>query len=1108
MNENRPGENHRPKGNRRHNGPMGIGRPMEKAKDFKGSFIRLAGYLKPHKLNLLIVLILAILSTIFTIMAPKITSKAMNKLQDSYMARKMLTGISKGQNDAVDQVENKMGDVQKETIGQINDKMADGQTKAVEQIENSMADAQVKAVDEVYKGIAISMYQGVLSGQKTAVDKITAQMAAVQKGLVDKVQKQMLQMQKAQQAGAPMPSMNPETTVAMQKLLKLPMIDSVSGRQAKVDITLQFIDILQALPPNSQIDTKSLNTAKELLKLPMLESAKSSSQKVSIIRKFMDIAKSMPYGSSQNSSMQLDKQTMDKALAKIPEITDFKTTSASTGKMDKKAQDAAQKLLKLPMLNGITDSKAKKDTLIKLIDIFADMPDMSNVSSTANSSTANLGAQINKADLQNIKDLLALPDISTITDSSQKTAAVIKLVDIFSKMPDMNKNSTGSQSNSFMDPGQLESVKELLKLPMLNTIKDSDEKTKVLTQMLDIFSKMPDTGTTLNKNNSGTKIDTEGIKSLQGFIALPKLDSLTDADQKADVCRKIMDLGKKMQSAMTNAPTNPSNNVKFTDDQINSAIRAIRETNGEYDFHYIGDIILILIGMYIISALFTLAMGLVMSGVSQKTVRDLRREVDEKISRLPLKYFDMHAHGDILSRVTNDVDTIATTLQQSLTQIITSVITIVGYIIMMLTISPMLTLIVLATMPLYIAVTAIIAKKSQKYFALQQSELGDLSGHVEEIYTGHKVVKAFGHEKDAIEEFESINYRLKDAGWKAQFVSGIMFPLMNFISNLAYVGISIVGGIWITKSLLGLGDILAFIQYSRSFTMPIVQTANIANVIQSTVACAERVFEILDEEEEIPDKKDTVTIKNPRGDVKFEHVNFRYKDDVPLISDMNLDVKNGETIAIVGPTGAGKTTLVNLLMRFYEINSGRISVSGVNINDIKRSELRKMFGMVLQDTWLYNGTIKDNIAYGKEGASMDEIVRAAKAAHADHFIRTLPLGYDTILNEEGTNISQGQKQLLTIARAILADPVILILDEATSSVDTRTEVLIQKAMVNLMKGRTSFVIAHRLSTIRDAKLILVMNNGKIIETGNHKELLSRGGFYADLYNSQFAGADI
>ncbi|HOV26280.1 MAG TPA: ABC transporter ATP-binding protein [Pseudobacteroides sp.] len=613
------------------------------------------------------------------------------------------------------------------------------------------------------------------------------------------------------------------------------------------------------------------------------------------------------------------------------------------------------------------------------------------------------------------------------------------------------------------------------------------------------------------------QLDEKSISAIQEFMMLPKLDTLENGDEKADTIEKIINLGKEApaiyyfmfkDSIDNGSKENAEDNLKFTDDQINSAIRAVRETNGEYDFRYIGMIALILIGVYVISSLFSVIMGLVMSGVAQKTVRDLRREVDNKLNRLPLKYFDMHPHGDILSRVTNDIDTISATLQQSLTQIITSVITIIGFIIMMFTISGVLTLIVLATLPLYIVVTAMIAKKSQKYFAAQQKELGELSGHVEEMYTGHKIVKAFGREKDSIEKFEEVNARLYNAGWKAQFVSGIMFPLMNFVGNIGYVGISIVGGIWITRSILGLGDILAFIQYSRQFTMPMVQTSNIANIIQSTIACAERVFEILDEEEEIADSSDAVVIDNPKGEVSFKNVAFRYKEDVPLIDNMNLDVKQGSTIAIVGPTGAGKTTLVNLLMRFYEINAGEISIDGTNIVNIKRSELRKMFGMVLQDTWLFNGTIKDNIAYGKENATMDEIVRAAKAAHADHFIRTLPDGYNTVLNEEGTNISQGQKQLLTIARAILADPAILILDEATSNVDTRTEVLIQKAMANLMKGRTSFVIAHRLSTIRDAELILVMNKGSIIEMGNHKELLAKGGFYADLYNSQFTGANL
>ncbi len=605
------------------------------------------------------------------------------------------------------------------------------------------------------------------------------------------------------------------------------------------------------------------------------------------------------------------------------------------------------------------------------------------------------------------------------------------------------------------------------------------------------------------KAGQTTTMDPKTIKALQEFMKLPLLSTVKDANQKADICQKIIELGKDFPDTQGTS----GGTVELTDDQITGAIKAIRETNGVIDLKYIGIIALILMGMYFISSLFSLIMGLVMTGVSQKTVRDLRSEVDNKLNTLPLKYFDMHSHGDILSRVTNDIDTISTTLQQSLTQIITSVISILGYIIMMLTISPILTVIVLLTMPLYIFATTKIAKKSQKYFASQQKELGELSGHVEEMYTGHKIVKAYGREETSIRKFEEINERLNTAGWKAQFVSGILYPMMNFISNVGYVMICIVGGIWITLNKLKIGDVTAFITYSKSFTMPIVQTANIANIIQSTVACAERVFEVLDEEEEIPESKNAKVIDVPKGIVSFEHVDFRYVEDVPLIEDLNLEVRQGHTIAIVGPTGAGKTTLVNLLMRFYEINAGKISIDGIDIREIKRNELRRMFGMVLQDTWLFNGTIKDNIAYGEKSKSMEEIVAAAKAAHADHFIRTLPDGYDTVLNEEATNISQGQKQLLTIARAILADPTILILDEATSSVDTRTEMMIQKAMLNLMKNRTSFVIAHRLSTIRDAKLILVMNKGSIIEMGNHKELLEKEGFYADLYYSQFKGAN-
>ncbi|MCM3041045.1 ABC transporter ATP-binding protein/permease [Paenibacillus motobuensis] len=526
------------------------------------------------------------------------------------------------------------------------------------------------------------------------------------------------------------------------------------------------------------------------------------------------------------------------------------------------------------------------------------------------------------------------------------------------------------------------------------------------------------------------------------------------------------------------------------------------------DFQYVGQIILILIGLYLLSAAFGYVQQYLMAGVAQKTVYDLRREVNDKLNRLPLKYFDARTHGEILSRVTNDVDNISSTLQQSLTQLITSVLTIIGVIVMMLSISPLMTLIAVLTLPLSVLAITSIAKKSQKQFLRQQKELGELNGHVEEMYTGHNVVKVFGREQRSLDEFNEVNERLYQAGWKAQFISGVIMPIMNFIGNIGYVLVSVVGGILVTKGRINIGDVQAFIQYARQFTQPIAQTANIANIIQSTVASAERVFEILDEEEEVAEAAKPVALPQAKGNVSFDHVKFGYDPDKILIEDMNIDVSKGQTIAIVGPTGAGKTTLINLLMRFYEVTDGKITVDGVNITDMKRGDLRSLFGMVLQDTWLFNGTIRDNIAYGREGATEEEIIQAAKTAHADHFIRTLPGGYDTILNEEASNISQGQKQLLTIARAILADPAILILDEATSSVDTRTEVYIQRAMNELMKGRTSFVIAHRLSTIKDADLILVMNQGTVIEKGTHAELLAEGGFYSDLYNSQFTSGGI
>ncbi|HUY79515.1 MAG TPA: ABC transporter ATP-binding protein [Ktedonobacterales bacterium] len=522
------------------------------------------------------------------------------------------------------------------------------------------------------------------------------------------------------------------------------------------------------------------------------------------------------------------------------------------------------------------------------------------------------------------------------------------------------------------------------------------------------------------------------------------------------------------------------------------------------DFTYIGHVLLILIGLYLISSVFGYIQQYVMAGVAQRTVYIMRKQVEAKLNRLPLKFFDTNSHGDTLSRAVNDLDNISSTLQQNLTQLITSLVTVIGVIVMMLTISPLLTLLVLITLPLSVVVTLVIAKRSQRYFADQQRSLGLLNGHVEETLIGHKIVKAFGREEESIDTFNGFNEKLYEAGWRAQFVSGMIFPVMTFIGNLGYVIVAVVGGVMVTQGTISIGDVQAFIQYARQFTQPITQLASLSNTIQLTIASAERVFELLDEPEETPEATDMPALVAPRGEVQFADVDFSYSADTPLIEDMNIEAKPGQTIAIVGPTGAGKTTLVNLLMRFYDVNQGRILVDGHDIRDFRRGNLRRVFGMVLQDTWLFEGTIHDNIAYGRTGASDAEIVAAAQAAQADHFIRTLPDGYQTVLNQEATNLSQGQKQLLTIARAFLADPTILILDEATSSVDTRTEILIQQAMTGLMKGRTSFVIAHRLSTIRDADLILVMNHGRIIEQGTHEELLAKGGFYADLYNSQFA----
>lgn len=521
------------------------------------------------------------------------------------------------------------------------------------------------------------------------------------------------------------------------------------------------------------------------------------------------------------------------------------------------------------------------------------------------------------------------------------------------------------------------------------------------------------------------------------------------------------------------------------------------------DFEKVGQIILIAIGMYVISAVFNFLQQFIMTRVSQRTVYELRRDLDEKMNRLPISYYDTHSNGDIMSRAINDMDNIASTLQQNLTQFITSVVTFIGVLWMMLTISWQLTLVALATVPLSLIVVMIVAPKSQKFFAAQQKSLGLLNDQVEETYGGHTVVKTFNHEAADQVVFEEENDRLYSAGWKAQFISAIIMPLMNFIKNLGYVFVAVLGGIKVANGNMTLGDVQAFLQYTNQFSQPITQIASLLNTIQSTVASAERVFEVLDEEE-MTDEPSGLPVEDSEYKVRFDHVQFGYAPDKLLMTDFNLDVKAGEMVAIVGPTGAGKTTLINLLERFYDVSGGSIRYDGKDTRDLTRDELRSNISMVLQDTWLFTGSIYDNIHYGNEKATKEQVIAAAKAAHVDDFVRKLPEGYDTVLNEEASNISQGQRQLITIARAFLADPDVLILDEATSSVDTRTEILIQKAMGRLLENRTSFVVAHRLSTIRDADNIIVMNHGSIVETGNHEELMAQNGFYADLYNSQFS----
>jgi len=571
---------------------------------------------------------------------------------------------------------------------------------------------------------------------------------------------------------------------------------------------------------------------------------------------------------------------------------------------------------------------------------------------------------------------------------------------------------------------------------------------------------------------------------------LPKGASLPAGTTGADVLNRL----PNQSEIESQIPSNQLETIKKLD----------LSRRPEFHFDVIWRIVLLLAGLYILSAIFRYIQTWLMTQVTQTVTFRMRRQLSEKINRLPLSYFDKQTYGEVLSRVTNDVDTISQTLNQSLSQIVSSTVMVLGILVMMFSISWQMSLVALLVLPLAGGVVTLIAKSSQKQFLRQQTQLGELNGHIEEMYSGHQVMRVFNGQKKSLAKFSRVNDQLQESAWKAQFLSGLIYPIMNFIGNIGYVVMAILGGWLAINGRLKIGDIQAFIQYIDQFNQPLVQVANIANVLQSTAAAAERVFEFLDEPEEQSEGKDLVKLANVKGEVEFDNVVFGYKPDQTIIKGLSAHIKPGQRVAIVGPTGAGKTTLVNLLMRFYEINGGAIKIDGVNIADMKRSDVRQLFGMVLQDTWLFNGTIRQNLLYGNPTASEEEMVATAKEAHVDHFVRSLPGGYDMMLGEEATNISQGEKQLLTIARAMLARTPMLILDEATSSVDTRTEVLIQKAMDKLMQGKTSFVIAHRLSTIRDADLILVVRDGNIIEQGNHDELLQQNGFYAELYNSQFA----
>ena len=591
---------------------------------------------------------------------------------------------------------------------------------------------------------------------------------------------------------------------------------------------------------------------------------------------------------------------------------------------------------------------------------------------------------------------------------------------------------------------------------------------------------------------------------VEDYVSIKTYDMLTEKMPAGTTLSEGTTAGKLIDSL----PNKDEIESKIPASSLNN-IRNIDLTHKpSFHFDAIGQIVLWLVVLYSLSAAFRYVQSWIMTDITQKVTYRLRRDISEKINRLPLSYFDKQTYGEVLSRVTNDIDTISQTLNQSLTQVLSSIVMIIGILAMMLSISWQMTIVALLILPTSAGFVVLITKRSQKQFLRQQNQLGELNGHIEEMYAGHQVMRVFNGQAKSLQKFDAVNEKLHESAWKSQFLSGLMQPLMNFIGNLGYVGVAVLGGWLAIKGRLQVGDIQAFIQYVQQFNQPIAQTANVANVLQSSAAAAERVFEFIDEPEESAEKDNVKTLKQVKGEVEFDNVVFGYRPDKTIIKGLSAHVKPGQRVAIVGPTGAGKTTLVNLLMRFYDINSGAIKIDGVDIRDLRRSDVRQMFGMVLQDTWLFNGTIRDNLRYGNPEATDDELIATAKEAHVDHFVRSLPGGYDMVLDEEASNISQGEKQLLTIARAMLAKTPMLILDEATSSVDTRTEVLIQQAMDRLMKGKTSFVIAHRLSTIRDADLILVVRDGNIIEQGTHAELLRQKGFYAELYNSQFVNGDV